>query len=1284
MPDKSRVASAEEIIASLFNFRKEKYSVAGDKFFATILGDDFNISRHEDEMSAQEFIEEFDEGKYKKEEVKQADEKTLIDKVEYIYISRAIERKHLAEVAAAYDILLSKDANRVDKFIFLVVALKGDKHNKSTYAKLTRIINKRQNSPTVILFCDKPSENKKISLSLIERRPDKQNEEVDVLSNKVSMLYNIDCEKPHRADIDLLSELNIPQLMKEKPSEKHLPKIRNFDQVVYEWLKIISIEKLNNKFYQELLQWFEMVNEDDAVKFPIKYQYFDIEDGKEVIKVKDIKKKEQIIRLITRFMFIWFIKEKDIIPEKLFAKKELFMSKDLVNKIDKQPLLKNTYNAKEGNYYRAVLQNLFFATLNTPIKEEGKKIRGFSSHKRKDHRNFNKWRYKNEISDPEIFEATMNEIPFVNGGLFDCLDSFHGTKSELKMYGGKKQPSYRLDCFTDTAEHRRTLHVPNIIFFGESDDDMRGLINIFKSYKFTVEENTPLDIAVALDPELLGMTFENLLASYNDETEEVARKATGSYYTPRHIVHFMAKESLKEYIDKKFNEQEKNISPEQLDSLFDNTSVDVNKELPNGTKEMIVKAINDLKILDPAVGSGAFPMEVLNICVSLLSKVDPDNKIWEEEQINSIPKYQALQVDKKTSNKIKDDDARIKAQDTLKEKEKQIKSDFKENNNNYSRKLYLIRNTIFGVDIQPIACQIACLRFFISLAIEQDKNINAKDKNYGINPLPNLETNLIAANTLNGETEAFEIIETVDSFGDLYKQIVENRKQFFNVRNRSEKRDLIERDAELREQLGDDIEKQFYPRGDTIIDKKRNKKRESIIQAVHDIKSWNFADQNVAAQWFNSSIMFNVKKDFDIIIGNPPYVRQEVFKKDKPKIKLCHAEVFHGRADLYTYFYSLGFNLLSPSGNLCFITSNKWYKVDSGRKLRQFFKNKIGIKFMLDLKERVFTAGVDTCIVLAKLKNDSRDAKLHYGNFVPDKALSLPWIDQKYLEEDVFVIKHNDIINIKKHMDKVGTKFKAFNSSHIFRGIKTGAKPAFIISDERKIIICKENENSQEVMVPLIEANQITSHHYARHKKWLVNTHNGYRNIDGKEVPPINVKNYPAVKEHLDNYKLSNRKSKGDTQYNLPGYGFLPLLLQEKVIWRNINSEFTAALDTEGIFILDTCSFVCCPGYNKYLVALFNSKLINYYCRLTLPGMGDSTLEHKPLYLYRLPIVDIEKADTKPYDEIVDTIIRKKKAGEPTEKEEQEIDEMVYKLYKISPAQRDLIEEELAKTQTKK
>ena len=369
------------------------------------------------------------------------------------------------------------DEGLIKSFVFFTVELKNRNYPRGKYAQFTREINKRLPLATVVLF----RVERRLTIAFVGRRLHQRDASKDVLQ-KVTLIKDIRLDNPHRAHLDILSELSLAACAKWMKANNQ-PK--NFDGLLAAWLARLDTEELNKQFYRQLFHWFEWVVVEG--KFPTNEN-------------RTLKPEEHVIRLITRLLFVWFIKEKGLVADELF------------NKTGVQDLLKADDLDTGDSYYRAVLQNLFFATLNTEIE----KCR-FSKRTNADHRNFSLYRYKDQITEPDKLLRLFEQTPFINGGLFDCLDSEEATRD-----GG-----YRVDCFSD--EHYRKLSLPNRIFF----DDNKGLIPLLKGYKFTVEENTPIEQEVALDPELLGKVFENLLAAYNPETGATARKQTGSYYTPR-------------------------------------------------------------------------------------------------------------------------------------------------------------------------------------------------------------------------------------------------------------------------------------------------------------------------------------------------------------------------------------------------------------------------------------------------------------------------------------------------------------------------------------------------------------------------------------------------------------------------------------------------------------------------------------------------------------------------------------------------------------------------------
>ncbi|MFQ3640869.1 MAG: hypothetical protein SNJ62_12785, partial [Chloracidobacterium sp.] len=311
--------------------------------------------------------------------------------------------------------------------------------------------------------------------------------------------------------------------------------------------KAFSVEAVTKRFYQEIANWFFWARE--QVVFPMS----------ETEKNKEAYLSQSLIRLITRLMFCWFVKHMGLIPGELFDPQSL------------ATLLKDGTNLPDSaktTFYKAILQNLFFATLNQEIGQ--RQFRKRNPQGRDQHRGItNLYRYEDLFTDPQAFLKLVQHIPFLNGGLFECLDQVYRAKEH--------RPDVRIDSFSDHPKN--PLSVPDFLFFGnERNADLskaygeakykcatvRGLVHILRSYNFTITESTPLDQEVALDPELAGKIFENLLAAYNPETSTTARKATGSYYTPREIVDYMVDEALIAYLQTKVEQTFLSVSsPEQ-------------------------------------------------------------------------------------------------------------------------------------------------------------------------------------------------------------------------------------------------------------------------------------------------------------------------------------------------------------------------------------------------------------------------------------------------------------------------------------------------------------------------------------------------------------------------------------------------------------------------------------------------------------------------------------------------------------------------------------------------
>ena len=654
--------------------------------------------------------------------------------------------------------------------------------------------------------------------------------------------------------------------------------------------KAFAVEPLNKEFYEKLFKWYERAQK--QVEFPNDEQ---VENHKKIA----------LIRLLTRLLFIWFIKQKGLVNNNLFQSKKL---QSIINW------------DKPSSYYKAVLQNLFFATLNVEIDDREFRYERDFKGKNKHYGDQHLFRYHKLVEDNETWKQLFKETPFFNGGLFECLDR-KATEQEQKDYEADKKAGktvrdekkmFRTDSFSDRQESsesskssENSLKVPNDLFFNE-DENTLGLINLLEQYQFTVEESTPSDIDVALDPELLGKVFENLLASYNTKTGEQTRKATGSFYTPREIVNYMVNASLKQYLQTKTD-----LSVIQLDELFSD-NVDSTK-LNSQLKQQVVTAIDNIKVLDPAVGSGAFPMVILQRLLAVLAKVDPQNSLYKKRQLDKV-------------DAMEDVVSRDRAKKT-------IEGIFSNKNgyNQYGKKLFLIENCIYGVDIQPIAITIAKLRFFISLTIEQETNQDPKT-NYGIEPLPNLSYKLTVGDALiNFPDNYFKDSITVPKLKKLLKATIVDKHKYFRTT-----------DTKQKKKLKNDI--------DSRINNCISEMQESLGSlATFDtrINFWEvFADQS----------------GFDIVIGNPPYVsnkdRDAEYKK---KLKQCY--VFAD--DLYSHFTFFAQKVArDKTGVFAFITSKTFWTIQTKDNLRQLLLNNKIIEIYDTASP--FEAMVDTCIFIVK------------------------------------------------------------------------------------------------------------------------------------------------------------------------------------------------------------------------------------------------------------------------------------------------------------------------------
>lgn len=492
---------------------------------------------------------------------------------------------------------------------------------------------------------------------------------------------------------------------------------------------------------------------------------------------------------------------------------------------------------------------------------------------------------KKNISD------IYKDVPFLNGGLFEPNDDDYYKPSLIN-----------------------SLIIPDSWFV--------ELFTVLENFNFTIDENTSIDIELSVDPEMLGRIFENLLAEINPETGESARKSTGSYYTPREIVEYMVDESLKLYLNNKTG-----IEDIKLDKLVSYSSEE--NGITKLEKVKILQSIDNVKILDPACGSGAFPIGALQKMLLILQKIDPNSELWFEKMVSGIEDI------------------------TLKN---QIKQKFESENLNFVRKFGLIQKCIYGVDIQTIAVELSKLRCFLTLVV--DEEIDDKKPNRGIIPLPNLEFKFVAANALIGLEEESNKISLFDESEEITK-LEELRNEYF-IASGTRKEEIIKHFIKVQKNIS------------SIISQRREHSGRSL-----QLANWEPFTHS-SSSWFSPKWMFGIGDGFGIIIGNPPYIN--IKNQDDVIKKFIRSNYsFSIGADIYVAFMERSINLLTKYGLLYFIVPNKFFGADYGSNFRKFIQNKnVQVSTIWDLKdEKVFkNALISTIVIGIKKIIDDKPIKL--------------------------------------------------------------------------------------------------------------------------------------------------------------------------------------------------------------------------------------------------------------------------------------------------------------------
>ncbi|MFA70661.1 class I SAM-dependent DNA methyltransferase [Campylobacter coli] len=825
------------------------------------------------------------------------------------------------------------------------------------------------------------------------------------------------------------------------------------------------------------------------------------------------------------------------------------------------------------------------------------------------------------------------------------------------------------------------------------------------------EQSEILSQKELISSSVLGNVFEKL----NGYKE-------GSFYTPSFITSYMCKESITKVVLDKFNAQ------------FDLDAKDISelrKSLRKEDKKAQKELLNSIKICDPAVGSGHFLVSALNVMLSIYDELN----LFDEEF------YLEVQNDEILITNHKGEFIEYKRPSTPKDKAHLIQQEL------FHTKKDIIENNLFGVDINPNSCEITKLRLWIEL-LKHSFYQSFDDENYhDLKTLPNIDINIKCGNSL---VSYFETGKSLSHYPNIkermskYKRIVKDYKEGFytdknliakEIKNLQESfknfclKDKFNKEIKQLTNGANEYSKKY---GDFLADEHHDEKFKSFFSK--NMFEFSF-DEKVAIKEFANlkkeyDNIFNLEsnhpfewrfefpeildddgnfKGFDLIIGNPPYIRQEELKELKPHLAKNY-KVYKGTSDIYTYFYELGFNVLKDRGGvLSYITSNKYTRAGYGEALREFLLKNTYILKYIDLNGiKVFdSATVDTSILCFE-KSKSKDNKFKYlalsNEILKTCAYNIGLykdfaeFSQNSLSKESFTFSDENTSALKAKIERIGTPLKEWQGLNIYRGILTGYNEAFIITTEKRNEIlanCKdeaEKERTAKLIRKMLRGRDIKRYSYEWAGLWVIFIPWHFPNVEKPKTMLENEQDlkeqYPSLYKHLLSHKERlSKRNKEETGiryewYCLQRWGanYYQEFEKEKLGWQRITQEPSFILEKEYI-LLDSMAFMVANSKNelKYLLGFLNSNLIFYYFKNIGHLYSDKGFLLSNQYVEKFPIPKINSKNQKLADELInlaDDILKAKEQDKNanTQELENKINSLVYKLYNLTEEEIKIIE----------
>lgn len=844
----------------------------------------------------------------------------------------------------------------------------------------------------------------------------------------------------------------------------------------------------------------------------------------------------------------------------------------------------------------------------------------------------------NDILEPLFYEALAKpkdydfysrfhcKIPFLNGGLFEPILDYNWVHTDVLL---------RDTLFSNDEPTKE-------------GDVGTGILDVFDRFNFTVNEAEPLEKEVAVDPEMLGKVFENLLP-------ENERKGKGTYYTPRVIVHYMCQQSLINYLASHVGDD---VNRKDIETLirfgerfadFEARPTDNNKDklLPEGIRvnaPELDQLLEEIAVCDPAIGSGAFPVGMMQEIVRT------------RLALASVPGMP--------------------------------------NRKPYELKRHAIQKSLYGVDIDPGAIEIAKLRLWLSLVVDEDDFKT-------IRPLPNLDYKIMQGNSLLEEFEGVKLfdervllppvskIETEKAA--LQERIRELEVQMLDLHKRgSDTRELKKRFSKITDRLAKqkkevgrpeleetisflpedaysearikleelkELHKQFF-------DSSSSEEKKAIKSRLDRIE-WEFMEATLKEQGEKEALdklaehrrdnrkpfflwklqfleVFQDRGGFDIVIANPPYVRQEEIKELKPALRRNYA-TYAGTADLYVYFYEKGSQLIHPKGCLAYISSNSFLNSAFGERLRNYLQANTTIHEIIDFGETgVFDAVNEPCILIFSktLPNGHSVIGLKWNEEQPVERIEHEvkehsfLVQQREFATDGWRLESSAVLGLLARFRKSGKPLDEYVKGRFYYGIKTGLNEAFVIDGTTRSRLIKAHKSSGKIIKPFLRGRDIKRWRVEPQDVWLIFTRRG-----------IDIEKYPAIHEHLKPFKKrlmpgvpGGRKPGSYEWYEIQdNIAYWEEFEHPKIVYQDIARYFGMAWDDSGAYLANTCYFI--PSAEKWMLGVLLSSAMKFYVQKTLGSEEGGFIRLFSIHVGKFPVPDTTSHQRILLTRIVDYIL---------------------------------------------